>query len=141
MRSGLYFAYGSNMDPKQMATRCPDARAIGQVSLADWEVRIGTRGVATVVDVPGSQTWGVLWALSPSDERSLDHHEGVAAGRYRREILTVHGVETAHAALIYIEEFVDDGAPLPGYLERILEGARAFGLPEEYCVRLARLGR
>jgi hypothetical protein len=141
MTTRLYFAYGSNMDPEQMDARCPDARALGQAFLADWEMHIGIRGVATVVESPGSLTWGVLWELSPSDEQSLDHYEGVAAGRYRREILTVQSPESAHAALIYIEEFVGDGDPLPIYLQRILNGARAFDLPEDYCAKLARLGR
>jgi AIG2-like family len=141
MTSGLYFAYGSNMDPTQMETRCPDARARGQASLADWEVHIGIRRVATIVKAPGSVTWGVLWALSPSDEQSLDHYEGVATGRYRREILTVQHLGNAHPALVYIEGFVDDGVPRPEYLQRIVDGARAFDLPEEYCAQLARLGR
>ena len=140
MTSGVYFAYGSNMDPAQMEARCPDARALGQASLADWEVHIGTRGVATVVETPGAVTWGVLWEVSPSDVLSLDHHEGVAAGRYRREILTVESPGSTQSALIYIEEFVEDGAPLPAYLQRILDGARAFDLPEEYRAKLARLG-
>jgi hypothetical protein len=73
--------------------------------------------------------------------RSLDHYEGVAAGRYRREILTVRGTQSAHTAFIYIEEFVGDGIPLPAYLQRILDGARSFDLPEEYRAELARLGR
>jgi gamma-glutamylcyclotransferase (GGCT)/AIG2-like uncharacterized protein YtfP len=124
-----------------MDGRCRDARALGQAFLADWEVRIGARGFATVIDAPGSVTWGVLWSVSPSDVQSLDRYEGVADGHYRRDIVTVQSPEGAHSALIYIEEFVGDGVPRHGYLERILDGARAFDLPEEYCVRLARLGR
>jgi hypothetical protein len=139
MATGLYFAYGSNMDPVQMESRCPDARALGRAHLADWEVRIGVRGFATVVNTPGSLTWGVLWEVSPSDERSLDRYEGVAEGLYRREILTVQGHECAQAALIYIEEFDGDGVPRDGYLERVLDGARAFNLPADYRAELARL--
>jgi hypothetical protein len=102
-------------------------------------VRIGVRGFATVVNTPGSLTWGVLWEVSPSDERSLDRYEGVAEGLYRREILTVQGHECAQAALIYIQEFDGDGVPRDGYLERVLDGARAFNLPADYRAELARL--
>ena len=139
MTRALYFAYGSNMDPVQMGERCPDARAVGRASLADWEVHIGIRGFATVVDTAGSLTWGVLWEVSPADLASLDVYEGVAHGHYRRETLTAQGPESAHAALIYIEEFEGDGEPRHGYLERILDGARAFGLPDDYRAKLARL--
>jgi gamma-glutamylcyclotransferase (GGCT)/AIG2-like uncharacterized protein YtfP len=141
MTAALYFAYGSNMDPGQMEIRCPDARALGQARLVDWEVRIGGRGFATVVNALGSETWGVLWVVSPSDVRSLDHYEGVADGHYRREFLTIEGPEGAHGALIYIQEFDGDGVPRHGYLERILDGARAFDLPLDYCAKLARLGQ
>jgi len=140
MTSELYFVYGSNMDPAQMESRCPGARALGRAHLAEWEVRIYERGFATVINAPGSVTWGVLWDVSPSDVRSLDRYEGVADGLYRREILTVQGPEHAHTALIYIAEFEGDGVPRDGYLERILDGARAFDLPDDYRAKLARLG-
>jgi len=140
MADGLYFAYGSNMDPVQMASRCPDARPIGQAQLTGWEVHIYGRGFATVVPAPESVTWGVLWDVSPSDVRSLDRYEGVAEGLYRRELLTVEGAESAAVALIYIAAFDGDGVPGQAYLERILHGARAFDLPADYCAKLARLG-
>ena len=34
----LYFAYGSNMDPDQMATRCPSTSAVGPARLAGWRL-------------------------------------------------------------------------------------------------------
>ena len=141
MANVLYFAYGSNMDPVQMESRCPDARALGRAHLAEWEVRIYGRGFATVINAPGSVTWGVLWDVPPSDVRSLDRYEGVADGLYRREMLTVQGPEDTYVALIYIAEFDDDGVPRHGYLGRILDGARAFGLPEDYRAKLAQLDR
>jgi hypothetical protein len=136
----LYFAYGSNMNPGQMSVRCPSAQATAIARLDDWQVRIGVRGVATIVEVPNCQTWGVLWAVGPSDVRSLDVAEGVAQNRYRPEHLTVGGPEGAHTARVYIEDFIGDGDPRPGYLELILNGARHFNLPGPYCSLLAALG-
>jgi hypothetical protein len=60
MSEDLYFAYGSNMEPERMQSRCPNAKAKGTALLADWEVRIGLRGVATIVESPGAEIWGVL---------------------------------------------------------------------------------
>ncbi|MBT6103168.1 MAG: gamma-glutamylcyclotransferase, partial [Verrucomicrobia bacterium] len=31
----IYFAYGSNMCPEQMARRCPGGQALGQAELRD----------------------------------------------------------------------------------------------------------
>ena len=38
----IYFAYGSNMCPQQMAVRCPGGRAFGQAELRDWQFLINT---------------------------------------------------------------------------------------------------
>lgn len=118
----------------------PCALAMGIGRPDGWQVRIGVRGVATIVEVPGHQTWGVLWAVSPPDVRSLDRAEGVALNIYRPEQLTVHGPNGACTARTYIEDFAGDGAPRPGYLQLILDGARHFNLPASYCSMLAALG-
>jgi hypothetical protein len=136
----LYFAYGSNLNPGQMSVRCPGAQAMTIARLDDWQVRIGVRGVATIVEAPNCQTWGVLWVVGPSDVRSLDEAEGVAQNRYRPQQLTVQGPGGAFTARTYIEDFIGDGDPRPGYLQLILDGARHFDLPAPYCSLLAALG-
>jgi hypothetical protein len=128
------------MNPEQMSVRCPGAQATTIARLDDWQVRIGVRGVATIVEAPNRQTWGVLWTVSPSDVRSLDLAEGVALHRYRPEHLTVHDPGGARTARTYIEDFLGDGDPRPGYLQLILDGARHFNLPGPYCSLLAALG-
>ena len=47
-------------------------------------------------------------------------------------------------ALTYVagEQYAgEDGRPQPGYLAKILDGARQHGLPEDYIAALERLGR
>ena len=140
MFEDLYFAYGSNMEPERMQSRCPGAKAEGTALLTDWEVRIGLRGVATIVESPDAETWGVLWAVTPSDVRSLDQVEGVARGLYSPASVDVRGPEDVCTARIYIEKFKGDGRPRPGYLQIVLDGARHFDLPTSYRARLAGLG-
>lgn len=135
----LYFAYGSNMHPEQMQERCPDARPVGIASLEGWEVRIGHRRVATIVSAQGSDVWGVLWTISPQEVATLDRCEGVHRDLYRPESVVVHTDDGDCTARTYIEDFVEDGPPRPGYLDRILDGARHFNLPEAYQLRLATL--
>ena len=76
----LYFAYGSNMDLNQMAFRCPDAQALETVRLEGYRLAFrsngGNRGVATILPDPDSHVDGVLWEISPEDERNLNFYEG-----------------------------------------------------------------
>ena len=76
----LYFAYGSNMDPEQMSTRCPDSDFCGVAWLSSYRFRINSRGVATVVPEEGAVVHGALWMISTRDEGRLDKYEGVAQG-------------------------------------------------------------
>ena len=71
----IYFAYGSNMCPHQMAVRCPGGRAFGQAELRDWQFLITTRTYATVKASPGAATHGVLWSLTPGNITALDVYE------------------------------------------------------------------
>ena len=132
----LYFAYGSNLDPDQMARRCPNSIAVGPASLADHAFRIGARGYATVIPSPGDTVWGGLWEVSDSDLARLDTYEGVAAGMYRRETALVEADGRTIATLIYRENADDVGSPTDWYIERVVAGARWFELPDSYSINL-----
>jgi len=133
----LYFAYGSNLDPEQMDWRCPDAIALGAARLDGWAWRIGGRGYATVSPSPGSHVWGAIWNVSDSDLASLDRYEGVAGGLYRREFTTVMAKNQPIDVHLYIENYDDHGMPSPGYLDRIIAGAKWFDLPQAWIDDLA----
>ncbi|KAH8668779.1 hypothetical protein BX600DRAFT_510843 [Xylariales sp. PMI_506] len=45
----LYFAYGSNLSPTQMAQRCPESRVLGLAHLPGWKWLINDRGYANIV--------------------------------------------------------------------------------------------
>src|SRR4051812_23072425 len=104
-----YFAYGSNMDPATMHFRCPGASAFGVAVLADHEVTIGHRGVATIAHTQGAMTYGILWRLGPGHDETLDRVEGVRLGLYRREYLPVDLDGTQVIALTYVENLVVRG--------------------------------
>ncbi|HEY9266124.1 MAG TPA: poly-gamma-glutamate hydrolase family protein [Mycobacterium sp.] len=134
----FYFAYGSNLCVRQMAQRCPDATHPRRAKLADHDWLINERGVATVEPFTGSEVHGVLWQLSDRDLATLDSAEGVPV-RYRRDRLTVHTEDGGPApAWVYIDHRAEPGPPRPGYLERILDGARHHGLPHRWIEFLER---
>lgn len=132
-----YFAYGSNLCVQQMAQRCPDATDPRHATLADHDWLINERGVATVEPFSGSEVHGVVWQVSDRDLATLDSAEGVPV-RYRRDEMTVLTEAGPSTAWVYIDHRVEPGPPRPGYLERILDGARHHGLPGRWIQFLER---
>lgn len=140
MNRNFYFAYGSNMNPDQMAVRCPEATPAGVAVLQGWDVAINSRGVATIIpDEAGSVVEGVLWSVSETCLRTLDRYEGVASGHYVRETIQVRQDHQVVQATVYVASLSDLGEPRSGYLEGILHGASHFGLSRAYRHRLEEL--
>jgi len=124
-----YFAYGSNMDPEQFRSRCPQSRVLGPATLADHRFIITTRGYASIEPHVGSLVHGVLTALTEADEAALDSFEGVRHCIYRKDSMVV-GLDGGElTALVYVDNETAHGRPKPGYLERVLRGARHHGFP------------
>jgi gamma-glutamylcyclotransferase (GGCT)/AIG2-like uncharacterized protein YtfP len=140
-----YFAYGSNMDPKQMASRCPGAVAIGSARLPNYELAFvwdspgWGGGVATVIPSSSLEVWGVLWDLTDEHIESLDRYEGVAVGAYIKEDVDVEAESGLVKALIYLATDARKKQPSARYLDALISGARAFSLPAHYVEKLRTL--
>ena len=133
----LHFAYGSNMSRPHMRARCPDARAIGTMTLTGWRFVIGRDGYASLVRRPGSRVHGVLWRLSTRDLAAVDAYENVQSGLYLRRRLLVRRNPPA-TALVYIARRQGTGTPRPGYIAQVIEAARDWKLPQPYIHSIAR---
>jgi gamma-glutamylcyclotransferase (GGCT)/AIG2-like uncharacterized protein YtfP len=135
----IYFAYGSNMDVRQMSERCPESpKVLGIALLSDHEFRINSDGVATITPSSNQQVWGVLWQLSPMDEARLDIHEGVYAGVYRREFFTVNSPSKPPQrvfAFVALNDF--PGTARRGYLEQIISAGARHGFPHSYLQHIS----
>jgi len=121
----LYIAYGSNLNLRQMAFRCPTAKVIGASKIKDYELlfRGGRRGsVATVEPLKGSHVPVLLWELKKKDLQALARYEGYPHF-YRKEILDVELNGKTISAMVYI---MNDGHPFGSpsdyYLNAIMEG-------------------
>ncbi len=134
----LYFAYGSNMSPAQMAMRCPGARAVGPAQLGDWRFHVNTRGSASILPDKGALVHGVLWRCTAAHFHALDKYEGIAWGNYRRRQVSIVMESGAFApAVVYAGTRTYDGRARVRYMATaVLPGAREFGLPEAYIDEL-----
>ena len=137
MSETIHFAYGSNLDPRQMALRCPGSRAQGTAVLEGWHFLINERGYATIEEDPTSEVHGQIWLLTPEDEAALDEYESVDEGNYRKAILRVHQGDVEVDSMVYIDHRLKPGKPQPDYLRGILYGAAHFELPGDYQEELA----
>ncbi len=135
----LYFAYGSNLDEKQMKERCPGSELLGAAVLKNYRLDFTIYsprwkyGCADVIKNAENEVWGVLYTLSEEDLQKLDKCEG-DPNFYRRiqvDILDKMG-ELVQA---YTYEVVNKSPfqmPSSKYLNIIKEASRKFNFPQNY---------
>ncbi len=134
----LYFAYGSNMNQKQMEYRCPDAFPVAIGRLSRFKFLINSSGVASIIESEIDDTFGVIWQISQTNETTLDRYEGVAKSIYKKIILTADVEEDKVSCLCYQALNNKYGIPREGYLEKVIKGARSFSLNREWIDQLNR---
>jgi hypothetical protein len=132
----LYLAYGSNMHRAVMRKHALGAEPAGVATLADHRFVVTADGYASVAPAPGTIVYGLLWRITPRDRATLDAWENVEGGLYRAKTLLVRQAEQDLSALVYIARERPIGRPLAGYMEVVIEAARAHELPSGYIALL-----
>jgi gamma-glutamylcyclotransferase (GGCT)/AIG2-like uncharacterized protein YtfP len=140
----LYFAYGSNMNFKQMAYRCPGARILCKAFLPDWKYFINGNGYAGVEQSKGDVVYGGLWELQPAHWKELDLYEAVDQGFYKKVKVRVF-IETESRTkeslvYLYLSNNYEYGTPSEEYQSIVLQGARDLDLMPGYLQALAKWG-
>lgn len=117
----LYFAYGSNLNVKHMAQRCPRAKPLGAAYFPGW--RLVFRGVADIEPGNDDELLPVgIWSITEECEKKLDFYEGFPR-LYRKE--EVNGIMTYRMNSTYI------AGPSSGYYHTIRQGYEDFGLDQQ----------
>lgn len=151
----LYFAYGSNLDPGQMARRCPGATVVGLAELRDHKLVFPLTshdwggGVAGVSVAHGQSVWGIVYDLTAAHLAELDRYEGYRGEKssdnlYDRETVSVQLTRADDGsfprrlhAWIYVARPANPSPPSRRYLDAIVRGAQHHRLPADYVARLA----
>lgn len=137
-----YFAYGSNMNHKEMRKRCPGSRFKKAVYLKNAEFRYdgqsktrGNKAVANIVDANGQEVWGGLFEVTQGDLDKLDCCEGYPKS-YDRKIVKVRDTEGKdYDAWVYFRIGEKKGEPSDEYRTIVLEGVKDCKLPEGYAAK------
>ena len=152
----LYFAFGSNMDLKQMLERCSTARCFCKARLEDQRLVFARKsgkwgcGVASVERSDGSEVWGVVYQIDESEIGALDRNEGYDPNRpaqknsyVRKEMRVFRDGDERHPLTVwtYVANEPKSPAPPPSakYVQAIVQGARHWRLPTDYIANLERI--
>lgn len=147
-----YFAYGSNMQSRQMRKRCVSVEFLSVAKLPGYKLAF-TRysngwggGVADIVESNGSEVYGVIYRLSEKDLEHLDRYEGYTPGQtadsnsYNRSEIDVQPMDALKASVrawtYFATKQTEVHPPSARYLQQIIEGAISSGLPEIYIAHL-----
>jgi gamma-glutamylcyclotransferase (GGCT)/AIG2-like uncharacterized protein YtfP len=138
----IYAAYGSNMDPAQMAHRCPHSPLQGTGWLEGWRLTFGGEDIgwegalATVVEGSGQRVFVALYEITEADEDALDRWDGATLGYYRKSKVRVSTVEGDVLAWLYVLDDYEGGLPSARYLGILADAAETAGAPADYVAGL-----
>jgi gamma-glutamylcyclotransferase (GGCT)/AIG2-like uncharacterized protein YtfP len=136
----LYAAYGSNLDPQQMAERCPHSPLQNTGWLLGWRLTFGGEGwdgaLPTLVEEAGSQVFVALYDMSEVDTATLDTWESADSGLYRKVTVRAVTLDGEQAAWLYVLNDFEGGTPSARTLGLLADAAEAAGAPSDYVAEL-----
>ncbi len=127
-----YFAYGANLNRKQMLERCPDSKPKFMATLPNYKLifvgwsRKWRGGVATIKRFGGEKVLGGIYDVSEQCLRQLDRYE---EGYDRLKVTVFTEVDEPIEAITYIKSgLLEETQPSKEYLSIIQQGYRDWGL-------------
>ena len=130
----LYFAFGSNLNQKQMKRRCRDSKYIGCYSLQNYKLVFRNYflggGVADVEKKKNSSVLGAIYKISKKDERELDIYEDFPK-TYIKKYFRLLGKKVM---FYYMPKKTRSIPPSKRYLNLIIQGYKDCGYRNNYIV-------
>lgn len=121
-----YLAYGSNLNVKQMAYRCPDAKIVGTAEIKDYRLKFKGSYSGSYLTIEKAKDFTVpvaVWQVSDHDIKSLDRYEGYPNFYYKRTMVLPCSDGKRHRCFVYI-----------------MHEERRLGIPSEYYVQTCEQG-
>lgn len=131
----FYFAYGSNLDKKQMMERCPGCRPVTAAVLPNYRLfftgwsRTWHGGVATIIPFKGDKVSGAIYEISEKDLAKLDAAEGYPGNYIRINVRVFDEDGRTWDAFTYVKTGkIDESQPSKEYVDTIKRGYRDWGI-------------
>ena len=133
-----YFAYASNLNRKQMAERCPEARPLFIARLPHYRLmfvgwsRKWRGGYATIRASKGDVVLGALYEISDRGLRLLDKYEDYPAGydHLKVKVVTEDGDFVEAVAYIRVDQ-AEETRPSQEFLAIIKQGYGDWGISKK----------
>ena len=130
----LYFAFGSNLNQKQMKRRCKDSKYIGCYSLKNYKLVFRNYflggGVADIQKNKNSTVLGAIYKISKKDEKALDVYEDFPK-TYIKKYFKLLGKKVM---FYYMPKKTMHVPPSKRYLNLIIQGYKDCGYKNNYIV-------
>ena len=130
-----YFAYGSNLNRKQMLERCPDSKPKFIATLPNYKLvfvgwsRQWRGGIASIRPFRGEKVLGAIYEISEQCLRRLDRYEGYPADYNRLNVTVFNEDGEPIQAITYIKAGrSEETRPSPEYLPVIQQGYKDWGI-------------
>jgi len=130
-----YFAYGSNLNKKQMQECCPDSKPLFTAVLPNYKLifvgwsRQWKGAVASIKASRGDRVRGAVYEVSEQCLRKLDRFEGYPQNYNRLKVIVFGEDDEAIEAVTYIKAGqIEEGQPSKEYLAVIQQGLRDWRL-------------
>ncbi len=133
----LYFAYGSNLNRKQMKRRCKDSKYIGCYTLKNYKLSFRGNhfsggpldgGVADIKKKKNSNVLGAIYTISKKDEKKLDIYEDYPK-LYIKKYFLMMGKKVMY---YYMPTRLPQRKPSKRYLNIIVQGYKDCGYKNKY---------
>lgn len=131
MSKRLYVAYGSNLNLRQMKSRCPTAKLYGTGTVDDYELQFKGHpngAFATISPKEGSSVPVAVFEIQPKDELSLDRYEGYPSHYFKQDFPVQLEGEEVNAMAYIMNLKMEFGMPSPYYYQTVYEGYNDCGL-------------
>ena len=130
-----YFAYGSNLNKKQVLERCPESKPKFIATLPNYKLifvgwsRQWRGGVASIKAFKGEKVLGAIYELTDRDLRRLDKYEGCPGNYNRLNIIAFNENNEPIEAVTYIKAGQsEETQPSPAYLSIMRQGCKDWGI-------------
>jgi len=130
-----YFAYASNLNKKQMAVLCPDAKPKIVATLPNFKImftgysRQRKGAAATISGSKGDKVIGAVYEVTEACLRKLDSNEGYPDNYKHLNVRVFTDSGEAIEAITFIKaRQEEEGKPSADYLAVIQQGYRDWGI-------------
>ncbi len=127
----LYFAFGSNLNRKQIKRRCKNSRFISRHILKNYQLVFRSKyGAADIQRKKGSSVLGAIYDINKADEKKLDAYEEFPKV-YVKKYFKILGKKVM---FYYMSNKTKQTEPSRRYLSSIIQGYKDCGYKDSHIL-------